>query len=215
MSLNYRQATFLTSAAKLSQLPVENGIEVAFAGRSNAGKSSALNRLTGQKGLARASKTPGRTQLINLFEITPEKRLVDLPGYGFAKVSLAIKKRWQDTLAQYLQHRECLAGLVLLSDIRHPLKELDLNMLDWAASVELPVQLILSKADKLRSGAQKSTLLQVKKQLKQRYGDSAPIEAQLFSSLKGTGVEVLIQRLDQWYDSDVEAESAEEDTVSD
>ena len=132
MQFNYRQTTFLTSAAKLSQLPIDQGIEVAFAGRSNAGKSSALNALTGQRGLARASKTPGRTQLINLFELQPDKFLVDLPGYGFAKVSIEVKKRWQETLAQYLQQRKCLAGLVLLSDIRHPLKELDVNMLDWA-----------------------------------------------------------------------------------
>jgi len=199
MQFNYRQTTFLTSAAKLSQLPIDQGIEVAFAGRSNAGKSSALNALTGQRGLARASKTPGRTQLINLFELQPDKFLVDLPGYGFAKVSIEVKKRWQETLAQYLQQRKCLAGLVLLSDIRHPLKELDVNMLDWAQEVNLPVQLLLSKADKLKSGAQKNVLLSVKKEIAERYGDATQIEPQLFSSLKGIGTEVLMRKLDTWY----------------
>jgi len=199
MQFNYRQTTFLTSAAKLSQLPIDQGIEVAFAGRSNAGKSSALNALTGQRGLARASKTPGRTQLINLFELQPDKFLVDLPGYGFAKVSIEVKKRWQETLAQYLQQRKCLAGLVLLSDIRHPLKELDVNMLDWAQEVNLPVQLLLSKADKLKSGAQKTVLLSVKKEIAEHYGDDAQIEPQLFSSLKGIGTEVLMRKLDAWY----------------
>jgi len=198
MPLKYRQAQFLTSAAKLSQLPDDSGIEVAFAGRSNAGKSSALNRLTDQKGLARASKTPGRTQLINLFTLTEDKRLVDLPGYGFAKVSLEVKKRWQQTLAQYLQQRTCLKGLVLLSDIRHPLKALDLNMLDWAVKVKLPIQLLLSKADKLKSGAQKSTLVQVTNELDKRYGLNTTVAVQLFSSLKGIGVETLIHRLDSW-----------------
>lgn len=198
MPRKYRDVQFLTSAAKLEQLPDDTGVEVAFAGRSNAGKSSALNRLTDQKGLARASKTPGRTQLINLFTLTDEKRLVDLPGYGFAKVSLQIKKRWQQTLAQYLQQRNCLRGLVLLSDIRHPLKELDLNMLDWAVKVDLPIQLILSKADKLKSGAQKATLLKIQQLVNKRYGKAADIQVQLFSSLKGTGVDILVKRLDGW-----------------
>ncbi len=204
MPIKYRSAQFLTSAAKLVQLPEDIGIEVAFAGRSNAGKSSALNRLTDQKGLARASKTPGRTQLINLFTLTEDKRLVDLPGYGFAKVSLEIKKRWQQTLAQYLQQRNCLRGLVLLSDIRHPLKELDLNMLDWAVKVDLPVQLLLSKADKLKSGAQKGTLLKIQSLINQRYGQAADMQVQLFSSLKGIGVDTLVKRLDGWFNMKTE-----------
>jgi len=208
--MNYRQVCYLTSAAKLSQLPKDEGVEVAFAGRSNAGKSSALNRLTGQKMLARASKTPGRTQLINLFELVPGKYLVDLPGYGFAKVSLDVKKRWQDTLAQYLHQRQCLKGLVLLSDIRHPLKDLDLNMLDWAVDTQLPVQLLLSKSDKLKSGAQKSTWLTVNKMLEMRYGEHYDIETQLFSSLKGTGVEVLMKKLDKWYATELDESVSEE-----
>ncbi len=199
--MNYRVAKFLHSAAKLTQLPKDSGIEVAFAGRSNAGKSTALNSLTDQRGLARASKTPGRTQLINLFGLTEDKRLVDLPGYGYAKVSLEVKKRWQQTLAQYLQQRTCLAGLVLLSDIRHPLKELDLNMLDWAIAEGLEVHLLLSKADKLQSGAQKSTLLKVKKELKQRYPDANLIQMQTFSSLKKVGLDILKNRLDGWFAS--------------
>ncbi len=197
--IKYQQAEFIQSAAKLSQLPADNGVEVAFAGRSNAGKSSALNRLTGQRGLARASKTPGRTQLINLFELTENCRLVDLPGYGFAKVSMEVKKRWQQTLAQYLQQRKCLKGLVLLSDIRHPLKDLDLNMLDWAASEELEVHLLLSKADKLKKGAQQSTLLSVRKTLKQRYPEQDLIQTQIFSTLKNIGVPELKKRLDSWF----------------
>ncbi len=197
--IKYQQAEFIQSAAKLSQLPADNGVEVAFAGRSNAGKSSALNRLTGQRGLARASKTPGRTQLINLFELTENCRLVDLPGYGFAKVSMEVKKRWQQTLAQYLQQRKCLKGLVLLSDIRHPLKDLDLNMLDWAASEELEVHLLLSKADKLKKGAQQSTLLSVRKTLQQRYPEQDLIQTQIFSTLKNIGVPELKKRLDSWF----------------
>ncbi len=195
----YRAVQFLTSAARLEQLPEDTGVEVAFAGRSNAGKSSALNRLTQQKGLARASKTPGRTQLINLFTLIDDKRLVDLPGYGFAKVSLQVKKRWQQTLAQYLQQRHCLRGLVLLSDIRHPLKELDVNMLDWAVKVALPIQLLLSKADKLKSGAQKATLTKIEMLINHRYGSSSDIQIQRFSALKGTGVDILVKRLDSWF----------------
>ncbi len=196
---NYQQAEFIQSAAKLTQLPDDSGIEVAFAGRSNAGKSSALNCLTEQRGLARASKTPGRTQLINLFAINETSRLVDLPGYGFAKVSMEVKKRWQQTLAQYLQQRKCLQGLVLLSDIRHPLKELDLNMLDWAVGENLQVQLLLSKADKLKKGAQQSTLLKVRKILKQRYPGHSLIQVQSFSSLKKMGLPELRKRLDEWF----------------
>jgi len=199
MSLNYRSATFITSAAKLSQLPSDSGYEVAFAGRSNAGKSSALNRLCEHRGLARASKTPGRTQLINLFEVGENRRLVDLPGYGFAKVALEVKKRWQATLAEYLRKRQCLKGMILLCDIRHPLKELDLNMLDWAATAKLPCRVLLSKADKLKPGAQKNTLLAVQRDLAQRYTEHVEIDVQTFSSLKGTGLKRLSQRLDQWF----------------
>ncbi|NVJ51870.1 MAG: YihA family ribosome biogenesis GTP-binding protein [Gammaproteobacteria bacterium] len=184
-------------AAELVQLPADAGIEVAFAGRSNAGKSSALNVLCEQKSLARTSKTPGRTQLINLFTLDHERRLVDLPGYGFAKVSLDIKERWQATLSQYLQQRECLRGLVILSDIRHPLKDVDCQMIEWAAEVGLPTHVLLSKADKLKQGAAKSTLLKVKQQLKAIDG---AISAQMFSSLKRSGFDTLMAKLIDWFD---------------
>lgn len=143
------KAQFLKSAAQLSQLPNDNGIEIAFAGRSNAGKSTAINVLTGIKGLAKTSKTPGRTQLINLFAIDDQRRLVDLPGYGYAAVPQAVKERWQQTLSRYLQNRQCLRGLILLMDIRHPLTEFDQHIIQWATSAKLPIYILLTKADKL------------------------------------------------------------------
>lgn len=163
MSIDFKQIHFLKSAAELEHLPVDTGAEVAFAGRSNAGKSSAINAITKHKHLAKTSKTPGCTQLINLFSLNDNERLVDLPGYGYAKVPKAVKLRWQDTLAQYLQSRECLRGLVLLTDIRHPLNAFDLSMLEWASEVDLPTILLLTKADKLGFGAAKQTALDVKK----------------------------------------------------
>ncbi|GAL07793.1 GTP-binding protein EngB [Photobacterium aphoticum] len=129
--LNYRNTKFITSAPSIRQLPTDAGVEIAFAGRSNAGKSSALNRITDQKNLARTSKTPGRTQLINMFEVVPGCNLIDLPGYGFAQVPLEMKLKWQESLGEYLQKRECLEGLVVLMDIRHPLKDLDQQMIMW------------------------------------------------------------------------------------
>ena len=148
--LNYHKTHFLTSAPNIRAIPADEGIEIAFAGRSNAGKSTALNALTNQKNLARTSKTPGRTQLINLFEVENGCKLVDLPGYGYAAVPEQMKIQWQKSLGEYLQHRQCLAGLVVLMDIRHPLKDLDQQMIDWAVSAELPVLLLLTKADKLK-----------------------------------------------------------------
>ncbi|MEE4244475.1 MAG: ribosome biogenesis GTP-binding protein YihA/YsxC [Kangiellaceae bacterium] len=193
----FREASYVMGAAKLAQLPADVGIEVAFAGRSNAGKSSALNVLCEQKSLARTSKTPGRTQLINLFALDEQRRLVDLPGYGFAKVSLEIKQRWQATLSQYLQQRECLRGLVVLSDIRHPLKEVDIDMLYWAAEVGLPTHVLLSKSDKLKQGAAKSTLLKAKKALAEIHPD---FSIQMFSALKRTGFDQLMAKLLDWYE---------------
>jgi GTP-binding protein len=177
--------TFLISAAKLSQLPPDTGAEIAFAGRSNAGKSSALNAITGVKGLAKTSKTPGRTQLLNFFALAEQHRLVDLPGYGYAKVTEATKLRWQELLEQYLTHRTSLCCLVLVMDIRHPLKEFDQQMLQWANHYQLPVHILLTKADKLSHGAAMQTLQQVKKALADF---SAPITTQLFSALKNTGI---------------------------
>ena len=201
-TLNYRKAAFLKSAAQLSQCPPDNGLEVAFAGRSNAGKSSALNALTGSGKLARTSKTPGRTQLMNFFTIEDNIYLVDLPGYGYAKVPEAMKKKWQHHLNNYLTHRESLAGLVLLVDIRHPMKEFDLMMLQWSIESNLPLHILLTKADKLKQGAAKNVLNQLKKSL----DDFPLVSIQLFSSLKKTGVEALASKLDEWLVPDDTAE---------
>ncbi len=193
----YSKAIFLKSAAQVSQLPPDTGYEVAFAGRSNAGKSSALNCLTRIKSLARTSKTPGRTQLINLFTLDDERRLVDLPGYGYAKVALRVKEDWQKHLAHYLDVRKSLRGLVLLMDIRHPLKELDQMMLEWAIERSLPVHILLTKADKLSRSEVKSTVLKVRKHY-ELVGHL--ITVQSFSSLKKEGVDELINQLNQWYE---------------
>lgn len=192
----YQQASFLTSAAQLSQLPKGPGMEVAFVGRSNAGKSSALNALTGQKGLARTSKTPGRTQLINLFALDEQRRLVDLPGYGYAEVAESIKQQWQQSLAQYLQERDCLKGLILLMDIRHPLKETDQMMLEWCISSQLPCHILLTKADKL-SRQQQLKAQQVVQQKIALYKD---ITVQVFSAHSGLGMELLAKQLDHWFE---------------
>lgn len=193
----YSKAVFLKSAAKVNQLPADTGYEVAFAGRSNAGKSSALNCLTGIKNLARTSKTPGRTQLINLFTIDEERRLVDLPGYGYAKVALQVKQDWQKNLAHYLEVRESLKGLILLMDIRHPLKDLDQMMIDWALNRQLRVHILLTKSDKLSRGEVKNTLMKVKKNYELA---EDLISAQAFSSLKKEGVDELIGLLNSWFE---------------
>ncbi len=195
--LNYQTARFLISAPTLAQCPADSGAEVAFAGRSNAGKSSAINALTRQKALARTSKTPGRTQLINHFSLgeNAELRLVDLPGYGYAKVPEKVKLEWQRHLSDYLQRRASLRGLVLVMDVRHPLTEFDQTMLGWADDQEMPVHILLTKADKLKRGAAASALQQVRSRL-QEWEDLVSI--QLFSALKGQGIDTLEQRLDAW-----------------
>lgn len=192
--MNFNQAQFVMSAASLNACPQDSVAEVAFAGRSNAGKSSAINTITGQNRLARISKTPGRTQLINFFTLGDNKHLVDLPGYGFAKVPLPVKNKWQRELEQYLRQREPLSGLVLLSDIRHPLKEFDRMMIAWTLQSDLPMHILLTKSDKLKRGAAKNTLLSVQKELKNR----EKLSVQLFSSLKNTGVEEARSKLAQW-----------------
>ena len=192
--MNFNQANFVTSAATLSACPADSVAEVAFAGRSNAGKSSAINAITGHSRLARISKTPGRTQLINFFELDQSRYLVDLPGYGFAKVPLAVKDKWQRELERYLREREALQGVVLLSDIRHPLKEFDRMMIDWAVASDLPIHILLTKADKLKRGAAQNTLLAVKKELK----ETASVSAQLFSSLKKSGIDEAREKLSGW-----------------
>lgn len=191
----YHQATYLRSAHTLDQLPEDHGYEVAFAGRSNAGKSSAINVITHQKGLARTSKTPGRTQQIIFFQLDDSRRLVDLPGYGYAKVPLAVKHHWQQTLAEYLRNRDCLKGLILLMDIRHPLKEYDQQLLNWCKSSNMPVHVLLTKADKIGFGTGKEVLQQVKNYLA---GVSENFSAQLFSALKGKGTEEAQECLNRW-----------------
>ena len=194
---HYSQASFLTSAPDIRHLKNDEGIEVAFAGRSNAGKSSALNCLTRQKNLARTSKTPGRTQLINVFELDLQRRLVDLPGYGYAKVPLAMKKKWQAALGEYLQKRQSLKGLVVLMDIRHPFKDLDQDLIQWAVDGDLPVLALLTKADKLKSGKRKSQLLMAREAALAFCGD---VTVHTFSSLNRMGLENLEQTLDTWFD---------------
>lgn len=191
---------FVISAPDIRHLPKDTGIEVAFAGRSNAGKSSALNALTQQKGLARTSKTPGRTQLINLFEVEDGIRLVDLPGYGYAEVPEEMKRKWQKALGEYLQKRECIKGLVVLMDIRHPLKDLDMQMIEWSVAMEVPVLVLLTKADKLASGARKKQLLDVRHTLEELGGD---VEVEYFSALKKIGIDKLRIKLDNWYSTPV------------
>ena len=188
-SVNFSNAEFLKSAPSLKQCPDDSGAEVAFAGRSNAGKSSAINALTRQAKLARTSKTPGRTQLLNFFSLGEGIRLVDLPGYGFAKVPLAMKREWDRHLADYLQNRASLRALVLLMDIRHPLQEYDWQMIRWGADCELPMHLLLTKADKLKKGPAKATQLQVTEKLNRE--QITNFSVQTFSALKKTGLEEL------------------------
>ena len=196
--LNYHVTHFVMSAPDIRHLPADTGIEVAFAGRSNAGKSSALNTLTNQKGLARTSKTPGRTQLINLFEVKEGKRLVDLPGYGYAEVPEEMKLKWQRALGEYLQKRQALKGLVILMDIRHPLKDLDRQMIQWSVESGIPVLLLLTEADKLASGARKAQLNVVREAALDFVGD---VQVELFSSLKKIGVDKVRQKLDSWFNT--------------
>ncbi|MDA0805717.1 MAG: ribosome biogenesis GTP-binding protein YihA/YsxC [Proteobacteria bacterium] len=200
-AMHYNQATFVTSAANLAACPPESVAEVAFAGRSNAGKSSAINAITNQTRLARISKTPGRTQLINFFGLAEGRFLVDLPGYGFAKVPLSVKNKWQEELEKYLRRRQVLCGLILLSDIRHPLKDFDRMMIDWAVQSGLPLHLLLTKSDKLKRGAAQNTLLAVQKELK--VFDNVTV--QLFSSLKNDGVTEVRAKLDEWLGDDTPA----------
>lgn len=200
--MNFQTVKFLLSAQTLQQCPEDSGCEVAFAGRSNAGKSSAINTLTRNKGLARTSKTPGRTQLINHFEIESDKRIVDLPGYGYAKVPKAIKAKWDRNLAEYLQMRRSLVGLILLMDIRHPLQEFDQQMLNWAAQAGLPVHILLTKADKLKRGPATNALLGVEKLLRDMDPGYTLLSAQIFSSLKKTGLPELEQLISQWLNDD-------------
>lgn len=212
--MNFNLCEFATSASRLRECPEDSVREVAFGGRSNAGKSSAINRICGRSGLARTSRTPGRTQLLNYFRLQAGHYLVDLPGYGFAQVPLDVKQRWQGELQGYLNRRQQLAGLVLLSDIRHPLKEFDRQMLEWARQCDLPLLLLLTKCDKLKRGAARDALQKVQREVERdpppahrratpsalrlplKGGADCPppryeegVTVQLFSAVKGDGVE--------------------------
>jgi GTP-binding protein len=187
-------ASFISSAWQPRQFPADEGAEVAFAGRSNAGKSSALNALCGRRQLARVSRTPGRTQLLNFFELA-DGRIVDLPGYGFAKVPKDLRAGWGGLIEGYLLGRECLRGVVVVMDARHPLTDFDRAMLEWSRARDLPCHALLTKADKLTSGAARKTLREVENALPALHPHCS---AQLFSAHDHTGVEEARGLLGRW-----------------
>jgi GTP-binding protein len=188
----FPDAKFILSADAAGQFPADSGTEVAVAGRSNAGKSSAINVIVNRRQFARTSKTPGRTQLVNFFELRDGQRLVDLPGYGFARVAESRRRHWGKLLQAYFEQRESLSGLILVVDIRRQLADFDRQMLSFADSVGVPVHVLLTKADKLKRGKAATALLEVKKEL----GDAASV--QLFSALKRQGVEECRELLESY-----------------
>ena len=190
----YPEARFMTSADQSRQFVTDSGAEVAFAGRSNAGKSSAINAIVNRRQLARTSKTPGRTRLINFFHLAPDLRLVDLPGYGFAQVSPSMRQHWRELLEEYFQTRRSLRGLFLLVDVRRPVGELDLQMLAWCDALGHPVHVLLTKADKLKRGAAAEALLAARRAV------GMGVTVQLFSAHGGEGVETARERLMEWYE---------------
>lgn len=192
----YTQAKFINSSPHLKDTPPDHGLEVAFAGRSNAGKSSAINTLTRQNSLARISKTPGRTQMLNFFEINAQQRFVDLPGYGYARVPLEVKKKWHELMETYLTKRQSLCAIILVMDVRHPLTEFDWQMVEWCEHTGLPLHVLLTKADKLAYGAAKNTLLQVQRELS---NVNFPVSIQLFSALKKVGIDEVHAALDRLF----------------
>lgn len=194
MNIEYFQkATFLTSASTVIECPPDNAREVAFVGRSNAGKSSAINTITHAK-LAKTSKTPGRTQLINFFSLTDHQRLVDLPGYGYAKVAMSVKKHWQLHLSNYLEQRTNLVAIILVMDIRHPLTEFDRNILYFCQKTRLDVHILLTKADKLSFGQAKNSLLKIEKELSKHNNFSI----QLFSAQTRQGLDEAREKIAQY-----------------
>lgn len=188
------EATFLTSAPDLRRCPPADAPEVAFAGRSNAGKSSVLNQLSGNRRTAKVSKTPGRTQLLNFFDVRQGGRLVDLPGYGYAKATVNAQQQWQKAVNHYLSYRDSLVGLVLVMDIRHPNQPFDEDMLNWAKESELPIHILLNKADKLGRNAQQQAL----SHMRRLYTDHPTASMQCFSATKGTGKTQLLALLLEW-----------------
>lgn len=187
-------ADFECSARGPGDSPAESGPEVAFAGRSNAGKSSVLNRLTNQRGLARTSRTPGRTQLLNYFRLANGARLVDLPGYGYAKTNRSTREAWQEEVEGYLASRATLVAVVLVMDIRHPFQPFDEQMLSWSRAADMPLLILLNKADKLGFGAASSALQKARNHL----ADHPRAEPLLFSALRGQGTDAALERLRTW-----------------
>lgn len=195
-SISFNSARFLVSASKLSECPPDEGSEVAFAGRSNAGKSSAINTITVNGKLARTSKTPGRTRLINFFSLNrPACRLVDLPGYGYARVSRDMKDDWQKHLDNYLSQRQSLRGLVLVMDIRHPMTDFDQMMVEWCEHNKLPLMILATKSDKLKFGQAKTAMHKIAAQLKEL---SYAHHLVMFSSTDKTGLEESRTALTAW-----------------
>ncbi len=192
----FSKATFFTTVNDLRHLPLHGGREVAFSGRSNAGKSSAINTLANHVRLAYTSKTPGRTQHLNYFDLGDSRFLVDLPGYGYAKVPPDVKAHWEGLLSEYLQTRDALCGLVVIMDARHPLTERDMQMLDWFAPTGKPVHILLTKSDKLSRQQATATLSRVKLHLAQHFPHCS---AQLFSSLKKIGMEEAEAVIAGWF----------------
>ena len=190
----FRRAVYLDSIHNLSQLPPDQGVEIAIAGRSNAGKSSLINRLCAQNSLARTSKTPGRTRQLVFFQLDPERHLVDLPGYGYAKVSGDLKRHWRGLIHTYLERRKALVGIVVVMDIRHPLKDSDIELIEWAGSRGLALHLVLTKADKFGRGKQTEALMQVRQRVDSRVG------VQSFSATSGLGLSELRQTMALWMD---------------
>ena len=194
----FRNASFLLGAVDLRGMPADEGAEVAFAGRSNAGKSSAINALTGSRSLARTSKAPGRTREINFFALADGRRLVDLPGYGFARVPEAMKAAWGVLVSRYLAERRSLRGVVQLMDVRHPFTELDRQLLEWCRAAGLPVHVVLTKADKLGRGQAGSALAKARKEVAER----PAVSVQLFSATRRDGLETLVARMLEWLPPD-------------
>lgn len=197
-NFTFSNVSFIKSAPTLSQSPKDVGIEVAFVGRSNAGKSSAINTITGRAGLARTSKTPGRTQLMNYFYLDEQRRLVDLPGYGYAKVPTRVQREIEDLLGSYLSQRQCLQGVILLMDIRHPLMAADKHFIDFAQQYQLPIHILLTKCDKLSRGKSNLTLMQTRKEL----SAYPAVSVQTFSATERIGIEEIYQKLDEWFSFD-------------
>jgi GTP-binding protein len=197
----YPAVKFVTSANRVGQLPPDTGAEVSVSGRSNAGKSSAINVITGRKGLARTSKAPGATRLINFFELEPGRRLVDLPGYGFAKVPGAMREHWGELISAYFKRRESLRGAIVVMDVRHPLTANDRDMLVVALSRNVPVHVLLTKADKLGRGAARNALAGFRRDA------GKGVTAQLFSALNGEGLEEARRMLERMLDGRVQKET--------